>query len=536
MGSNKKYIISSLATQMILIPVVFTILYFAILFLEERFHIMDNAIELSGNAEKLVLFFVTILVSLIIGGVIGLVFSKLSNKQMPSDRAKYLTPIIPIVYALVFATLAAIFSKGNSNSIWWGIYVFKNPFFIIFDFILLFTGAYYIVPIAEIMAYAGFATGVFLYGRFAGNSFRNRASGSIKLLFGMVCLSVIVFTGLSNSKIINKGMTELLYGQSIVGKDLTEFDLVQIAPFKENNGLAVLDKEAPLQFAEFDEMPRLDGATALYPVYAAYVQAVYKGLGDYYEENKINDTDKFQKDIFYAFVCSESHPLDIVKCTKTNSAYDRLIHGQTDVIFVLEPSKAQVDEIKARKDEFVLTPIGSEAFIFFTNKQNPVENLKIKQIQDIYAGRITNWKEVGGQSRRVLPFQRPENSGSQTIMQNRVMKDIKMMEPTKETYAGGMGEVISRVSEYTNAKNSIGYSFMYYSSSMIKNNQIKYISVDGVKPTPDTVRDNSYPFTVPLYAVTLKSNTNPNISRLLDWVLSYEGQSLLEKTGYIPLR
>jgi phosphate transport system substrate-binding protein len=159
----------------------------------------------------------------------------------------------------------------------------------------------------------------------------------------------------------------------------------------------------------------------------------------------------------------------------------------------------------------------------------------MKQIQGIYTGQITSWKEVGGQNQKILPYQRPENSGSQTIMQNKVMKDLKMQDPTKETIAGGMGEMINQVASYKNAKNSLGYSFMYYSSEMIKNNQIKYIAINGVKPTPETVRNKTYPFTVPVYAVTLKSNKKENVSRLLRWVLSEEGQSLVEKTGYTPV-
>lgn len=235
-------------------------------------------------------------------------------------------------------------------------------------------------------------------------------------------------------------------------------------------------------------------------------------------------------------MASQQFPLDIVKCSKTGTAYERLIEGQTDIIFVAEPSKAHVEELKAKGDEFVLTPIGSEAFVFFTNSQNPVQNLSIKQIQDIYSGKITRWKEVGGSWSKILPYQRPENSGSQTIMQNKVMKDITMLAQTKETYAGGMGEMISQVASYKNAKNSIGYSFMYYSTEMIRNNQIKYMAIDGVKPTPETVRYKTYPFTVPVYAVTLKSNQKENVSRFIQWILSEEGQGLVERTGYVPVK
>ena len=224
-----------------------------------------------------------------------------------------------------------------------------------------------------------------------------------------------------------------------------------------------------------------------------------------------------------------------MKCSKTDVAYERLIAGQTDIIFVAEPSKAQLEAIKARGDEFVLTPIGSEAFVFFTNSKNPVENLSLNQIQAIYSGKITRWSEVGGPWNKILPYQRPENSGSQTVMQNKVMKGITMLEQTKETYAGGMGEIISQVASYRNAKNALGYTFMYYSTEMIRNKQIKYLAVNGVKPTPETVRNKTYPFTVPVYAVTLKSNQQENVSRFLQWVLSEEGQSLIEKTGYVPV-
>lgn len=73
---------------------------------------------------------------------------------------------------------------------------------------------------------------------------------------------------------------------------------------------------------------------------------------------------------------------------------------------------------------------------------------------------------------------------------------------------------------------------MYYSSEMINNNQIKYLAIDDVKPTQETIINNTYPFTVPVYAVTLKSNQDENVLKLIDWILSEEGQSLVFKTGY----
>ncbi|HBW34968.1 substrate-binding domain-containing protein [Desulfosporosinus sp. BICA1-9] len=528
MLSNKRYLGTSLATQMILIPFLLTIGMIIVSSITDGLRLY----ELGKDAKNLILLSIAFFGSLIIGIIVGYSFVKLSKHKPNSAKERYLIALVPILYALVFAILALSLSNGNFNSGWWGMYALKNPMFLIFGIGLSLSGLHFIIPVAELMGYMGFLIGIVLCEWAAKTAVDSSLSRNFKAVLVLLCIFVLAFSGVATTKVIDNGMTELLYGKSTVGSDLTEFDLMEKAPFKDNNGLAKLDKPANLQFSEFDSMPRLDGATAAYPVYAAFVEAVYTGLGEYYIANKNNN----DKEIYPAFVASERFPLDLVKCSKTGTAYERLIAGQTDIIFVAEPSKAHVEEIKAKGDEFVLTPIGSEAFVFFTNSKNPVENLTIKQIQDIYSGKITRWKEVGGQWNKILPYQRPENSGSQTVMQNKVMKGITMLEQTKETYAGGMGEIISQVASYKNAKNSIGYSFMYYSTEMIKNNQIKYLAIDGIKPTPETVRNKTYPFTVPVYAVSLKSNKKENVSRFLDWILSEEGQSLIEKTGYVPAK
>ena len=528
--SNKGYIFSSLALQVIVLPLVLTAGVVGVSG-AGAFNALYNS-TLGKDAVKLVYILLAFFLALLAGGMIGFIFSRLSSAKPESAKARYLPMLIPVAFALFLAVLASLLSKGNYNSGWWGLYFFKNPFLLIFDIILALSGLSYVIPVAEIAGYSGFVAGALLHERADRSSIKNRPARNLRIGFAALLIVFAAFMAMDSREIINNGLVELQYGKSTLGKELTEFDLMEVAPFKDNNGIAQLDQKASLQFTDVDEMPRLDGATAVYPVYSAFVQAVYKGLGDYYRANRNNN----DKEMFTAFVASTSFPLNIVKCSKTSEAYENLINDKTDIIFAAEPSGAQREKIKARGDEFVLTPIGSEAFVFFTNRRNPVDNLTVKQIQDIYSGGITNWKAVGGENKSILPYQRPEDSGSQTIMQNRVMKDIPMCKPTKETYAGGMGEVISQVAGYRNAKNAIGYSFMYYSSAMIKNNQIKYISIDGVKPTADTVRSGEYPFTVPVYAVTLKSNADKNVARLIDWILSAEGQSLVEKTGYVPAR
>ena len=111
-----------------------------------------------------------------------------------------------------------------------------------------------------------------------------------------------------------------------------------------------------------------------------------------------------------------------IEHSKTHNAYVNLINGNADLILVTYPSEDEKKLAEQQGIELEIVPIVKEAFVFFVNKNNPVENLTLNQIQDIYSGKIKNWSEVGGSNNNILAFQRPENSGSQTGMLELVMK------------------------------------------------------------------------------------------------------------------
>ncbi|MCL1903306.1 MAG: substrate-binding domain-containing protein [Oscillospiraceae bacterium] len=282
--------------------------------------------------------------------------------------------------------------------------------------------------------------------------------------------------------------------------------------YETENLLKTLDEQPTVTFE--GDYPRLDGATAAYPVYAAMTQALYKGL----DERTVNN---------------------YVKCSTTDEAYERLIRGEIDVFFGAQPSQQQIASANENGLQFELTPIAKEAFVFFVNKENPVDSLTPEQIQDIYQKKTTNWKKVGGKNERIMPFQRPENSGSQTIMLAAVMKDKTLPPPLWEESADLMGGMISRVAEYRNYASAIGYSFRYFATGMKPNQNIKLLSVDGIAPTVENIQNSTYPFTVEVYAVTTneaeQDKKSENIKKLLDWILSEQGQSFIEKCGYIRI-
>jgi len=99
-----------------------------------------------------------------------------------------------------------------------------------------------------------------------------------------------------------------------------------------------------------------------------------------------------------------------------------------------------------------------------------------------------------------------------------------------------MGGIIEEVSSYHSQSNSLGFSFRYYVEGIIKNPEIKMLSIDGVKPNAENVRNGSYPILTPIYAVTYKDNPNENVQKLLDWILSEEGQKIINESGYVGIK
>lgn len=201
------------------------------------------------------------------------------------------------------------------------------------------------------------------------------------------------------------------------------------------------------------------------------------------------------------------------------------------------PSKQQQADAAALGEELVLTPIAQEAFVFFVSSDNPVSSLTTQQVRDIYSGKTKNWQPLGGDDLRILAFQRPEGSGSQTLLQH-IMGDTPIMEPLEEEYIGSMGGIGTQVAEYNGDAGALGFSFKFFLTGMLgrEDAPVKMLAIDGVYPTDENIRSCKYPFTTILYAITLKSNTKPQLDTFLNWMQSPQGQELAEKVGYVRLQ
>jgi len=311
--------------------------------------------------------------------------------------------------------------------------------------------------------------------------------------------------------------------QDSVPNALEEVNLVQYEPFRYNTLVKNLNETSTLSLV--GTLPRLDGATALYPLYSAFVRATYPAPNG--DENKY---------------CHNNIKSSVVICSKTSGAFNNLLNGYVDLIFLMGLSNDQQSQARELNLELELTPIGKESFVFFVNSYNPISNLTVMDVKGIYSGRITKWSELGGVNAAIKAYQRLENSGSQTMLEE-IMEGTPIMKaPDIDVYPTMRG-MYKAVAAYKNYRNSLGYSFRFYLNEMIAENKVKLLNINGVEPTVVNIANGSYPFTNYIYAISIDRDSQTtedaerrdNIKKLIEWILSPQGQNLIEKTGYVPL-
>ncbi len=272
-----------------------------------------------------------------------------------------------------------------------------------------------------------------------------------------------------------------------------------------------LDESASLKLT--DNLPRLDGATALIPLYFGLAEAVYP------------------EDVTHER--TEDNPNPILAFTNTPGSYYRLINGQADLIFVAQPSDAQLADAAEAGVELELTPIATEAFVFFVNGENPLPGLTLDQIREIYSGQITSWDTLGVSGiGDITAYQRPENSGSQTALE-KLMGDVPLMDPPSESDWSSMEDIVNIV-EYRNTPDALGYSFRFFLTTMM-DSHVNLLAIDGIEPTEKNIANGSYPIIANIYAASRKGEENENVQAILDWLRSDQGKELIRRSGYVPV-
>ncbi len=284
-------------------------------------------------------------------------------------------------------------------------------------------------------------------------------------------------------------------------------DLTLFRPFTEKNILVKLDK--PLEKRMEGKQPRIDGVMNMFRFYSSIVENVCR------------------KDGWMA------------ESETAGTALGRLFTDEADVVFCGLPPQSVVAKASSQGKELETTLVVKDAFVFYVNADNPVDNLSLEQIKQIYGGKTTDWKDVGSQKGgSIEAFQRPKDSENQSFFQ-KITENCPLMEPpTMEQHAAG-GAVVHPVADYRNSGNAIGYSYRSQAADLLLKKKIKLLSIDGVAPTPENILNGTYPYVTDYYMVSLKNGhseeVEKNIQVLREFIFSPQGKELAEKCGLVPI-
>ena len=263
----------------------------------------------------------------------------------------------------------------------------------------------------------------------------------------------------------------------------------------------------PISMITLENYPVVDGSTATIPLAIGLIQKITG--------------------------CTEAQAEESIAFNTTDASYKAMADGKSQLLLVYEPAQPTIDALDVF-NTLDMREIGLDALVFIVNEDNPVDSLTSEQIRGIYSGEITNWSQVGGEDKEIVAFQRPELSGSQTLMLNLMMKGTPMITPQKELISAGMADIIEDISAYSNSADAIGYSVYYYAKNMYTQPGLKFIAVDGVLPSNETINSREYGFTNPFYGV-IPRDPSPEAKAILDWLLTKDGQQLLADCGYVPV-
>ncbi len=217
-----------------------------------------------------------------------------------------------------------------------------------------------------------------------------------------------------------------------------------------------------------------------------------------------------------------------------------------DILFWRKPidgrEYSHITNLRRINPNLTETPIAKDALVFFTHKDNPVSNLSLSQIRDIYSGKISNWQMVGGNVESIIPYQRQSMwdgfyALSQEIMRFDVMRGLQMIPAAKQHVSNISGYSRNEVVEYKNSPGALGYSVRWSMETVVPKKrlkQIKILSVDGVFPNEENISNGSYPIVYDIVAFAVKRDISAETNMVISWLVSSEGKQYIRRLGYVP--
>jgi phosphate transport system substrate-binding protein len=209
-----------------------------------------------------------------------------------------------------------------------------------------------------------------------------------------------------------------------------------------------------------------------------------------------------------------------------------LINGTTDVC---ESSRAMKDSEKKQLSEKtgappVEIPVAKDGVSVYVHESNPIAELTMAQLKAIFTGKVTSWKELGGSDAKIIPYSRENSSGTYVFFKEHVLENADFT-PRAQAMPG----TAAVVNAVTKEKFGIGYGGAAYSKGIKVLKVKKEAATPAVAPSDATIRDGSYPLSRPLFFY-VRAKPSAEIKAFTEWVLSPEGQGVVTKVGYFPIK
>ena len=216
----------------------------------------------------------------------------------------------------------------------------------------------------------------------------------------------------------------------------------------------------------------------------------------------------------------------------TGVGLSALQEGNTDIAMASRPLKTDEKlKLQEAKKDIKEEIIAYDALMVIVNPNNKVKQLTREQLEGIFTGSIKNWKEVGGDNEKIVVYSRESSSGTYEFFKEHVMgkknyaSDVLMMPAT--------GSIVQSVGQ---TKGAIGYIGLAYQTNEVKSLSVSYDSGKTfVAPSVAAAKDKSYPISRPLYYFYETKNES-KVKPFIDYILSDEGQKIVESVGYIPVK
>lgn len=189
-----------------------------------------------------------------------------------------------------------------------------------------------------------------------------------------------------------------------------------------------------------------------------------------------------------------------------------------------EIKKEEVDLAKTKGIYAVAHVVANDAIVPVVHPKNKVKNLSIDQLSQIYQGKITNWKEVGGDDLKIVVISRDSSSGTFESWDHFVMKKVKVT-PRAQMLASN-GAIVTAIAKNRYAISYLGIGYV--------NKSVKALQVNGIPASLQTAIAKEYPLSRELYMYT-DGEAKGDVAKYIDFVKSQEGQKIVVKEGFVPL-